>query len=273
MIWWSRGLVDLALTGYLWAAVQALAELAGRRGWPVRTRVLIVSAWAVHTVGLALRAAAAGGPPVGGLHGALSVLVWAAILLLVWGERRYALQSLPAFVLAPAAVLGLIAAAMPEAAVFRGSGGPGPSGHALLIILGLGILAGNFAGALMYVLQERAIKHGRLTGISRRLPPLNALDRFSFHTLVVGFPFLTLGIAVGAVSAGLVHGTGWLMQPTPVVAIATWAIYAVALYLRAGAGWGGRRGAYLAVAGFAGTLAALTVSLLLPMRHVALLGP
>jgi ABC-type transport system involved in cytochrome c biogenesis permease subunit len=63
------------------------------------------------------------------------------------------------------------------------------------------------------------------------------------------------------------------MQPTPVVAIATWAIYAVALYLRAGAGWGGRRGAYLAVAGFAGTLAALTVSLLLPMRHVALLGP
>jgi ABC-type transport system involved in cytochrome c biogenesis permease subunit len=274
VIGWSRGLVDLALTGYLWATVQALVELAGGRiRWPVPTRALVVTAWGFHTLGLGLRALAVGGPPVGSLHAAISMIVWAAVLLLIWGERRYALRPLPAFVLTPVAVLSLIAAAAPEAAVFRASAAPGRSGHALFVMLGLGALAGNFGGGLMYVLQERAIKRGKLTGMSRRLPPLDALDRFSFHALIVGFPFLTLGIVLGTVSGSVAYGAAWLWQPTPVVAIGSWAIYAITVSLRAGAGWGGRRAAHLAVVGFAGVVATLSVSLLLPTRHVSLLGP
>jgi ABC-type transport system involved in cytochrome c biogenesis permease subunit len=274
VIWWSRGLVDLALTGYLWATLQALTELTGRRfTWPVPTRALLVTAWGLHTLGLALRTLALGRPPVGGLHAVLSMIVWAAVLLVLWAERRYALRALPAFVLAPVALLSLVAAVAPEAAVFAGPGAPGGSGHALLIVLGLGALAGNFAGALMYVLQERALRRHALGGLSRRLPPLGTLDRFSFHALVVGFPFLTLGIVIGTISAARAFGPEWLWQPTPVVALATWAIYAVALSLRAGAGWGGRRGAYLALAGFVAMVTTLSVSLLLPTRHVALLGP
>jgi len=273
MIWWSRGLVDLALTGYLWAAVQALADMAGRRGsWPVPTRALVAGAWTLHTAGLALRALALGRPPVEGLHAALAALVWVTVLLLLWGERRYRLPALPAFVLPPAAALGLLAAAVPEAAVFRTAVAPGLWGHGALVIVGLGALAGNFAGGLMYVLQERAIRHRHLGGISSRLPALDALDRFSFHALIAGFPFLTLGIVLGVVSAAVGHGAAWLWQPTPVVAIGTWVLYATTLYLRAAAGWGGRRAAYLAVAGFVGMLATLSVSLLLPTRHVALLG-
>ena len=272
MSWWSRGLVDLALTGYLWATLQALAELAGRRlAWPVPTRALLVTAWALHTVGLLLRVLELGRAPVGALHIALSLIVWAAVLVLLWAERRYQLRALPAFVLAPVALLGLIAAIVPETAVFS-SAGPGLAGHALLVALGLGALAGNFAGGLMYVLQERSIKRGTLAGLSRRLPPLGTLDRFSFHALIVGFPFLTLGIVLGLVSAAKLYGMAWLWQPTPVVAVATWAIYAATLSLRAGAGWGGRRGAYLALAGFAGMVMTLSVSLLLPSRHVALIG-
>lgn len=273
MSWWSRGLVDLALTGYLWATLQALAELAGRRlAWPVPTRALLVTAWALHTVGLLLRVLELGRAPVGALHIALSLIVWAAVLVLLWAERRYQLRALPAFVLAPVALLGLIAAIVPETAVFGGSAGPGLAGHALLVALGLGALAGNFAGGLMYVLQERSIKRGTLAGLSRRLPPLGTLDRFSFHALIVGFPFLTLGIVLGLVSAAQLYGMGWLWQPTPVVAVATWAIYAATLSLRAGAGWGGRQAAYLALAGFAGMVMTLSVSLLLPTRHVAFLG-
>src|SRR5262249_57301558 len=106
MIWWSRALVDLALTGYLWATVQALTELAGRRStWPVPTRALLATGWILHTMGLALRAVALGGPPVGRLHAALSMIVRGAVLLLLWGGRRPAPPALPAFVLSPAAGL------------------------------------------------------------------------------------------------------------------------------------------------------------------------
>jgi ABC-type transport system involved in cytochrome c biogenesis permease subunit len=273
MIWWSRGLVDLALTGYVWAALQALAEVAGRRErWPIPTRTLVVAAWICHTAGLALRARALGRPPVGDLHATLAALVWVAVLLLLAAERRYRLRALPAFVLIPAAALGMLAAAAPESAVFASVAGPGPGGHAAFVIIGLGALAGNFAGGLMYVLQERAVRQRRPWGISGRLPDLDALDRFSFHALVAGFAFLTAGIVLGVLSAALTHGGGWLWQPTPVVALGMWAVYGTALYLRASAGWGGRRGAYLAVVGFAGLLVTLGVSLLLPTRHVALLG-
>ncbi len=269
MSWWSRALVDLALTGYLWAAVQALLELARRAHWALPTRGIVLTAWGLHTVGLGLRGLAQGRPPMGGLHTVLSTAVWAAVLLLLWAERRYPLRALPAFVLPPAAVLGLVAAAAPEGAAARADG-PGLWGHALFVVLGLGALAGNFAGGLMYVLQERALRRGRLGGVAQRLPALDVLDRFSFHALVVGFPFLTLGLALGLVSAATSFGPAWLWQPTPVVAVGTWLIYAVALYLRGAGGWGGRRAAYLAVAGFAGLVLTLGVSLLLPTRHVAL---
>ena len=63
MTWWSRGLVDLALTGYLSATLQALAELAGRRpAGLLPTRALLRAAWLLHTVGLGLRWIALGRP-------------------------------------------------------------------------------------------------------------------------------------------------------------------------------------------------------------------
>lgn len=267
---WGRGLVDLALTGYVWAAVQALAEIAGRRAtWLVPTPVIVVTAWLSHTLGLGLRGLVSGHAPIGGLHLVLSAIVWVAVLGALWGERRYAMRSLYGFVLGPAAALGLVAAAMPEAAVFPVTTAPWAREHAVFVVVGFGALAANFAGSLMYLLQERAIRRGRLWGLSRRLPALDALDRFAFHALVAGFPFLTLGIGLGTTSGALAYGAGWLWQPTSVVALATWLVYGLVLFLRAGGGWGGRRAAYLAVAAFAGLVATLSVSLLLPTRHVA----
>jgi ABC-type transport system involved in cytochrome c biogenesis permease subunit len=270
--WLSRGFVDLGLTGYVWAAIQAVLEFrrGGRGAWLVPTRAIVVTAWGCHTAGLLLRWLVEGTSPVAGLHQALSLIVWAAVLLVLWGERRDAMRALPAFGLPPVALLGLGAAAVPERLVFQGGPEPALLAHAMAVTLGLGALAGNFAGGLMYVLQENAIRSRRIDEMSRRLPSLDALDRFSFHALLVGFPFLTLGIALGTVSAALVHGVEWLWQPTPLVASLTWLAYGMAIYLRGAIGWGGRRAAYLAVASFALLVLTVGVSLLLPTRHVAL---
>lgn len=270
MIWWSRGLVDLALTLYLWAAAAAVWELGRGRPGPVSPRILVPAAWLLHTGGLVLRGVAGGAPPVGGLHAALSLVVWGAVTLALWGERRPGLHALAAFVLPPAAALGLMAAAVPEAAVFRSAGVRAAAGHGLLVALGLGALAAASAAALMYLFQEQAVRQGRLAGVSRRLPPLLALDRFAAQSLLVGVPALTAGLLLGALAGALVHGPGWLWQPTPVVAGLTWAVYAGALGVRGARSWGGRRAAYLAVVGFVGLVLTLGVSLLLPLRHVGL---
>ena len=43
----------------------------------------------------------------------------------------------------------------------------------------------------MYLLQERQLKAKRPGRVYYRLPSLETLDRFTFRTLTLGFPFLT----------------------------------------------------------------------------------
>jgi hypothetical protein len=186
------------------------------------------------------------------VHGALSMIVWAAILVLLWAERRYALRALPAFGLAPVAALGLAAAAAPEAAVFGSPTAPGLAGHAVLVVLGLGALAVNFAGGLMYLLQERA--QARHAG---RPVPAAAAARH-YRPLLVPRPRGRLLVPDTR------HRPRDGLRCPPLRR---------RLALAADAGWGGRRAAYLAMTGFAGLGATVSVSLLLPTRHVALLGP
>src|SRR5262249_26401380 len=92
------------------------------------------------------------------------MIVWAAILVLLWAERRYALRALPAFGLPPVAALGLAAAAAPEAAAFGSPAAPGLGGHALLVVLGLGALSVHFAGGLMDRVHARARHQARHAG-------------------------------------------------------------------------------------------------------------
>ena len=70
-------------------------------------------------------------------------------------------------------------------------------------MIGIAAFVFNFAGALMYLLQERQLKVKRPGAFYYRLPALETLDRLTFRTLALGFPFLTTGLVLGAhVGAG-----------------------------------------------------------------------
>ncbi len=92
----------------------------------------------------------------------------------------------------------------------------------------------------MYLLQERQLKARRPGTFYYRLPSLETLDRLTFRALTLGFPFLTVGLMLGALWTGRFH-------PLIAFSAVAWVIYAFTLASRVVAGWRGRRAAYCAI--------------------------
>ena len=131
----------------------------------------------------------------------------------------------------------------------------------------LGAFVLNFAGALMYVLQERQLKAKRPGKLYYRLPDLETLDRLTYRTLALGFPFLTTGLILGVLWAGRAWGSVFAYDPLALLSFVAWTIYAGTLAGRAAAGWHGRRAAYFAIIGFAALVLTLGAGMFLPGRH------
>src|SRR5437588_831010 len=138
-----------------------------------------------------------------------------------------------------------------------------------LALVGIAAFVLNFAGAIMYLLQERQIRHKRPGRFYHRLPPLETLDRWTYRTLALGFPFLTTGLILGAVWARTAWGSVFAFDPLAFFSLVAWLIYAGTLAGRAAGGWHGRRAAYFAIVGFAAPVVTLGAGLFLPGRHGA----
>ena len=61
---------------------------------------------------------------------------------------------------------------------------------------------------------------------------LYQLDLWSYRTIGIGFPFLTLGIISGAVWANEAWGSYWSWDPKETWALITWIVFAVYLHAR-----------------------------------------
>src|SRR5215475_13506087 len=236
----------LALIGYVCATGLALAYLVHRDEMIHRLASLATLAgWACHTLGLVAVAIETGRPPLGSLTEAISAAVWVAVLLEMWLERRAGLKVLGAFALPVILLLGVKGMAV----------GMGPSTippalasawiwvHIALALIGIAAFVLNFAGALMYLLQERQLKARRPGTIYYRLPDLETLDRLTYRTLVLGFPFLTVALLLGAVWARSAWGSMLAFDPLALFSLVAWGIYALILAGRATGSWRGRRAA------------------------------
>lgn len=261
----------IAVIGYVCATGLALAYLLQRHELIHRFTVLATTAgWAAHTVALIVQAVALGRPPLGTLSEAVSVAVWVVVPLELWIERQYTVKVLGAFVLPVVLLLSVstltrpftltdIAPALRSAWIWV---------HIALALIGIAAFVLNFAGAIMYLLQERQIKGRKRPGaLYYRLPALETLDGLTYRTLALGFPFLTTGLVLGVLWAGTAWGTFFTFDPLAFFSFVAWVIYAGLLAGRAAAGWHGRRAAYFAIAGFAALAVTLGAGLFLPGRH------
>lgn len=200
--------------------------------------------------------------PVEGIHFPMSVASMLMCFGYVAARRRLRLEVAGAFI-APLALTSLMASR------FVG-GGAEPGAriksailpfHVTMNLFGVALFALAFSAAALYLVQERLLKQKRIDGIFRRLPPLDQLDRAEHRFLLAGFPLLTIGIITGTLWARRVEmgAPGELLRAA--FGYVTWFVIAGVLFLRAAAGWRGRRAAYGTIAGFSFAVVVLVLYL------------
>jgi cytochrome c-type biogenesis protein CcsB len=124
--------------------------------------------------------------------------------------------------------------------------------HPPLLFLGYAAMLIAIAAAIMYLIQERALKSKHPVRFYNWLPSLDVCDDLAYRSLAIGFPLITLGIITGALWAqGL--GIDWARDAKVVFSFLTWLIYLLLIFYRL-SGWRGRKAAYLSIVGFIGVL-------------------
>jgi len=190
--------------------------------------------------------------PVEGMHFGMSVVSVVACGIYLAMRRRYRIDVVGAFV-APLALTFLLASRFVAASAQEPSSRMKSAIlplHVTVNLLGDGLFMLAFAAAVAYLVQENQVKKKRLGGVFLRLPPLDALDRAEHKFLLAGFPLLTIGILTGTIWARRVEGGVGADVGRALFGYATWMLFAGVLFLRAAAGWRGRRAAYGTIAGF-----------------------
>ena len=198
----------------------------------------------------------------------ISLVIWAAVLLEFWVERRHRIRPLSAFVLPVVLALGL---GLPTGLRSIALETPVRSGwilvHVALVLVGLAALVLNFGVALMYLLRERQLKPSAPARSTAACPRWRRSTGSRWRTLTIGFPFLTVGLALGVLSAPAAWGSLLTFDPLALFSLVMWVIYAATLLGRVMGQWGGRRAAYYAIAGFCVLLATLSAGVFLHGRH------
>jgi ABC-type uncharacterized transport system permease subunit len=252
-----RVAADLAIaatvTSYAAASSLYFLQLGGRT-----SRAIRLAPWAMglgvafHLVHFSMTSAIERACPVEGIHHATNLAALVVALTFLAVSRFWRIESVGAFV-APLATGALLAAR------FLGAPDPTPAVrsavlplHVTAVLLASALFAVASALAATYLLQEKQLKKKKLVGFFSRLPPLDVLDRASHRFLLAGFPLLTLGILIGLLWIGRIHGSeGQTALLRQVLTGFAWLTFAVVLLMRSLGGWRGRRAAWGTIVGFA----------------------
>lgn len=140
--------------------------------------------------------------------------------------------------------------------------------HILLMILGECFFFFSAAVSVVYLLAEYRLKQREVTSIFAQLPSLPGMDYFLGELLTAGFVLLSVGMGLGFFFAETYWAPGWWLDSKVIFCVLTWVFYAALLVARNKFAFAGKRGAFVAVVGFAGVLF-LTwgVETLFPSQH------
>jgi cytochrome c-type biogenesis protein CcsB len=151
----------------------------------------------------------------------LNISLFIALLLLIFARVQYA----PPSSLIPALQQNVLLSA-----------------HVASAVVAYGTLTIGFVAAILYLVQNKYR--------SSWLPDLDVLDNITYRSVIIGFPFLTLLIVLGALWADIAWGRYWGWDPKETASLVTWLIYAAYMHVRFMRGWNSTRASILLITGF-----------------------
>ena len=211
-----------------------------------------------HTFLIGMQTMEAGYAPLVGTTAAVSAFVWLLGLAYLYVELTTDERAMGLFVtilLAGLAVLPALHPALePRPAVLRS---PLFTLHIISVLFAYASFALACVLGITYVLLFKEIKAKHLGFFYDRLPSLQTLDVMNGRAIVVGWIFLTCGLAIGGIWASQLHSVADprmrsmnVGDPKILIAVLSWAMYSFALFARRAIGWSGRRAAWLSAIGF-----------------------
>jgi cytochrome c-type biogenesis protein CcsB len=246
-----------------WTAYRPAATDAGTLSIPVTVtlpgsadrfaRTALYITLALLTASVVFRAIAVERPPLGNLWEYTIALSWGIVLFTTIFEASFRERAIPSVML-PGAVAMMAVALLffpsdirPLVPALQSNRILGL--HVTTVMLAYSALSISFGASLLYLLQ--ADVSGRRFA---RLPDAESLGEVAYWSVLVGFPLLTLGIALGAYWANTAWGRYWGWDPKETSALLTWFVYAGYLHARGLRGWEGKRAAYLLLGGYTAVL-------------------
>lgn len=250
-------LIPLLLYGC--AAGAYLAHFARRDGAIGRLATgLLGAAVLSHTFIIGMQTVQAGYAPLVGTTAAVSAFVWLLGLAYLYVELTTEERAMGVLVSALLAILYIIPAldptVSPRPALLQS---PLFTFHVVAMLFAYASFALACVLGITYVLLFKEIKAKHLGFFYARLPSLQVLDVMNGRVVTIGWIFLTVGIAIGAIWATQVRSVPdprvqamSLGDPKILVAVVCWVVYTFALFARRTIGWTGRRAAWLSALGF-----------------------
>lgn len=207
--------------------------------------------FAMLTLSLIFRWIATKHPPYANMYEYTIALGWGSSLFYVIFERVYNQRSLGAVLMPGIAALFSISLFFftPEVTPLI----PALQANRILAIhvgmmmLSYSALSVSFGAAVLYFVQDGKRRFARL-------PSARALEEIAHKSVLVGFPMLAFGIALGAWWANAAWGRYWGWDPKETSALVTWLVYAGYLHARGLKGWRGKRSAAILILGYAGVM-------------------
>jgi len=265
-----------------WTTYRQAATEAGTMSMPVRvampsgastaSRAVLWLALALLTLSVLSRAVAVERPPLGNLWEYTTALAFGIVLFTTVFETAFKERAIGAVMLPVAVVMMAVALLYfpseikPLVPALQANRILGM--HVTMMVMAYSALSISFGAAVLYLVQASgrpsAISYqppgeGTASAVSTRpgtqrrfatLPDTETLGEIGYWSVLVGFPILTLGIALGAYWANSAWGRYWGWDPKETSALLTWFVYAGYLHARGLRGWEGKRAAWVLIGAF-----------------------
>ena len=106
------------------------------------------------------------------------------------------------------------------------------------------LILGSLLSILFLVISNTKKFNRVVPGKDNQSQLLENIDNWSYRTIGLGFPFLTIGIIAGAVWANEAWGSYWSWDPKETWALITWLVFAAYIHARLTQGWIGKKPQY-----------------------------